>query len=187
MKYLLILLFVLIAFLKTFSQHSYLHYKASGVSISYGIPVYQLPEGRYYKPLMFQYYYRFPLLKYWESFTFQFHVRPQYNIVFVTPKYHHEFGVNVFLEATFLLFPSVSVGGIIGSGPHYISYESKRQVNGFIFSDNFLATVRWKGVKNSLFETEFYGGLRHISNAGIKNPNWGINNWILGISVGKLF
>jgi len=187
MKKWILILFCLFNGLSLFSQNNYLGYKSKGGSISFGIPVYELPEGKFYKPLMLQYYYRFPLFKDWRYFNFQMHIRPQYNIVFVTEKYHHEFGVNVCLEAVFLLFENTSFGVYTGSGPHYISYESKRQVNGFIFSDNFIASIRFKSRLIENFETEIYGGLRHVSNAGIKNPNWGINNWIVGISAGKLF
>jgi hypothetical protein len=71
----------------------------------------------------------------------------------------------------------------IGSGPHYITLETELQSSGFIFSDNFelgLVLDPPNSPAQFMLRTRF----RHISNAGLKNPNKGIDNWflILGMS-----
>ena len=71
----------------------------------------------------------------------------------------------------------------IHAGPHYISNGIKRQVPGFIFSDNFSTGFLYK-ITND-FHLDLRLGIRHLSNAGIRNPNGGINS--TQISIGMQF
>lgn len=121
-----------------------------------------------------------------KSFGIDLLLQPQYNLT----KYifdvkwipgmrtGYEFGVNfgaVFREnlrndlASFYL--SVSVG------PHYISGELYRQASGFIFSDNLDIGANLKIYKSLYFDLRF--GIRHISPAGLTQPDSGINTLMI--------
>lgn len=71
----------------------------------------------------------------------------------------------------------ISLYSFIGSGPHYVSGTPKRQSDGFIFSDFFFIGMNIKLYKELYFDIR--SGIRHISNAGIKKPNGGLNNSII--------
>tara|TARA_B100000497_G_scaffold34586_1_gene40555 strand:+ start:4870 stop:5478 length:609 start_codon:yes stop_codon:yes gene_type:complete len=74
----------------------------------------------------------------------------------------------------------IYVGGSIG--PQFISNTPQRQNDGFVFSDSVYAGSRIKaGIRSQL---DLKAGFRHQSNAGISQPNGGINS--LFISVGVL-
>jgi hypothetical protein len=62
----------------------------------------------------------------------------------------------------------------LSSGPHYASGTPHRQMNGFLFSNNLFAGVNLKLYKNIYADVRF--GLRHMSNAGTRLPNAGVNN-----------
>ncbi len=72
----------------------------------------------------------------------------------------------------------------LSSGPHYTSDTPGRQTPGFIFSDNLFVGLDYEVFTNANVSFQF--GFRHISNAGISNPNGGINNVIgkIGVSLG---
>jgi hypothetical protein len=77
----------------------------------------------------------------------------------------------------------LSLYAAIGSGPHYITVETDRQARGFIFSDNFELGSAYNFERiNTAFLLKFR--FRHISNAGLKEPNGGIDNFfvIAGLS-----
>ncbi len=87
----------------------------------------------------------------------------------------YEFGANFGFQYWLRLRPNLALAAGIGSGPHYITVETRRQANGFIFSDNFDLGLFWRisglGAQVSI-RTRF----RHISNAGLQSPNGGIDN-----------
>ena len=70
-----------------------------------------------------------------------------------------------------------SVYAFISSGPHYVSGTPNRQSSGFIFSDNFFVGCTIRLSEKLILDLR--PGFRHISNAGLKNPNGGVNNAIL--------
>jgi hypothetical protein len=72
---------------------------------------------------------------------------------------------------------------LISSGPHYVSAAPHRQSNGFVFSNNLSAGVNLRLYKN--LYADLRTGIRHISNAGIKIPNAGVND--MTINEGLMF
>jgi hypothetical protein len=68
-----------------------------------------------------------------------------------------------------------------GVGPHYININTDLQANGFIFSDNLFAGVHQ--ILNPNWMLTYQVKLRHISNAGLQNPNVGIDNVFTGLGV----
>ncbi|HPD63966.1 MAG TPA: acyloxyacyl hydrolase [Bacteroidia bacterium] len=187
MKKFLLLFPILITSNFLWSQNvSYLNQKAVGLSLSNGLPLYELPEGGFYQPFILNTYYRLPVFKTKNAFNLQISFKPQYAGLYVNQHFHHETGLNVGFDLSVRLSDNSMLTYSTGSGPHFITYQSRRQAKGFIFSDNFLLVFRKKTGIDSDFEFEIFSGIRHISNAGIKRPNGGINNWIIGFSLGKL-
>ena len=61
--------------------------------------------------------------------------------------------------------------------PHYVSGTPQRQVDGFIFSDNFLIGLNEKLLENTYID--FRSVFRHISNVGLNHANGGVNDLVL--------
>jgi hypothetical protein len=158
------------------------------VGIHLGIPFAheQLQEGRKYKPYQLLLYYNFAnLLKGKQNDLFVY-VEPQFVWVHFSPKTKKEgeFGVNLGLEYRLNFSEKSSLTAAIGSGPHYVSVVTPQQAKGFIFSDNF--TLGWRqAMGNSGFDLNLKCRFRHISNAGFKVPNKGIDSWFLLLGATK--
>ncbi len=69
---------------------------------------------------------------------------------------------------------------LAGIGPHYISVHSEQQAWGFIFSDNLGVGLQFFATPHQSFDIGYR--FRHISTAGLAEPNLGINthNWYIG-------
>jgi hypothetical protein len=70
---------------------------------------------------------------------------------------------------------------ILGTGPHYLYEKLNRQSKGLIFSDNLGVGTNINLNENYILDFRF--ALRHLSNAGIKLPNVGIENKILLVGI----
>jgi hypothetical protein len=105
-------------------------------------------------------------------------------LVFVrTPKpLDIEFGANLGIRNYIRVNNGFFLYQMLGSGPHYISADVRRQANGFIFSDN-LAAGSFVHVGGAMF-LNLQFRIRHLSNAELKQPNGGINMWnvLVGLS-----
>lgn len=129
-----------------------------------------------------QYYYTLLPKKTW---GLELIVQPQYNLV----KYKrnneaknytngYDLGINAgILVRKNIVNDNLSSYILLSSGPHYASGTPPRQANGFTFSDNLLIGLTVK-ISNNLF-LDIRTGIRHMSNAGLKHPNGGINNFVL--------
>lgn len=137
-----------------------------------------------YKASLFQLQYFYTIL---DKGTWQLELlgQPQFNTSSFIPQNDnntiitgYEYGLNggVVLRKYFFK-DALSLYGLISAGPHYVSAVPRRQVAGFIFSDNFMVGTSvhlFKGI-----ELDLRAGIRHLSNANIKKPNGGINNFLL--------
>ena len=118
---------------------------------------------------------------------FSWYAEPQFNFVKAasTPKggIDYEFGLNLGIRNYVKINDGVYFYQMLGSGPHYVSAEIGRQANGFIFSDNLAIGTFLRLNKKNLF-LNFQYVQRHISNAGLKDPNGGVNsyNFVVGLS-----
>ncbi len=151
-----------------------------GIMVGYGVRE-QITGSQPY-----QYEVRFFTIQYHRTFlqkkatSIELSIQPQYNLT--RYKYDsfsneirkgYEYGVNLGIlirQRT----QHLSFYGLLSSGPHYISGAPKRQSKGFIFSDNIAL-----GITLRLYQTLFFdfrAGFRHVSNAGIRPPNGGLNN-----------
>ena len=100
----------------------------------------------------------------------------------VEPGEAYETGLNMGFRYQAQLTERWLFGVAIGAGPHYITLNTESQAPGFIFSDNF--ELGFSYLKpNRDWGINLRARFRHISNAGFKYPNLGLDNLfvILGI------
>ena len=124
-------------------------------------------------------------LKKWRKTGLELLVQPQFNrtsFIFGENQFQniqgYEIGVNVgFLLRHYLADQLLSVYMLISTGPHYASILPYSQANGFIFSDNLFMGITIKLNEKSYLDIR--PGIRHLSNAGFKKPNGGINSVII--------
>ena len=160
-----------------------------GVNTSIPIQEYRLPEGYRYKVFVLAGYYRRPLLVSRRRTAVSLTLAPQINPVWYFPDSgaSWEAGVNLGFEYRVRLghfAPYLA----IGVGPHYFPTRTARQARGFIFSDNFTAGFHYLvdyGAQPYFIHTEFT--FRHLSNAEIRSPNAGVNNYLMTFGVSRVF
>ena len=148
-----------------------------------GIPIIheRLKDGYKYKPYQLLFYYNFTNLLKGKKNDLYIYLEPQLVWVWFSPnnrKKEIEFGANLGLEYRFNFSEKTALIGAIGSGPHFITAETPKQVNGFIFSDNFTFGLK-QTLGNSGTDLHLRTRFRHISNANLKKPNQGIDSWFL--------
>jgi hypothetical protein len=107
---------------------------------------------------------------------------PQFNLVHTDRPWDFEFGLNAGIRNYIKINEGFYFYQMLGSGPHYISARLDRQATGFIFSDNLFFGALTHLQKSLFLNLQF--GIRHISNAGLKMPNRGVNayNFRVGLS-----
>ncbi len=141
-----------------------------------------------YEVYFFQFqYYRSLLMR--NKWGIDFLIQPQYNMVRLmlvdddnNRVNAHDCVVNcAFLVRRNFSDDKYSLYGMIGTGPHFISKAPTRQEPGFIFSDNINLGFNFR-ISNQVY-FDLRPGFRHISNAGIENPNKGINTYTLTAGV----
>ncbi|MBT8308840.1 MAG: hypothetical protein HKO72_11975 [Flavobacteriaceae bacterium] len=129
-----------------------------------------------------QYYY---VLKKGQEISLELLAQPQFNLT----QYRHidffsdksngfEVGLNIgALIRKNLNSSQMSIYAAITSGPHFVSGTPQRQVEGFVFSSNFMVGVNFR-LNNHTF-LDIRPSFRHISNLDFKKPNGGVNNLVL--------
>lgn len=156
--------------------------KTIGGFSSLGISTSVFKEKYPYNPVIAGILLHFPITKPNRKLNFSLNSLPHFAIVDFAKQSEFEFGVTLILELSIKTDKNSSIGINVGSGPHYISVETNRQAQGFIFSDMLFLNYK-KQVHKSIFG--IVCGLRHISNAGLKEPNSGINNLSVGFVILK--
>ena len=137
-----------------------------------------------YDAIYYQFQYYRSLVR-WQKSGIELLIQPQYNrtnFIHGDRKfrnyYGYEIGLNVgFLFRRYLANESISIYVLLSSGPHYASSLPFRQSSGFIFSDNLFLGVTIKLYDNIYLDLR--PGIRHLSNAGFKKPNGGINSMVI--------
>jgi hypothetical protein len=116
--------------------------------------------------------------------TLSFVLEPKINAV-INPDTDVEIGISLGLKYRYPFSNKLS-GYVLGTvGPHYISVETVDQADGFIFFNTIGAGVSFTLKKNSALSLEYR--FRHISNAGISDPNNGIDSHMIGIGYTLFF
>jgi hypothetical protein len=164
--------------------------RSAGFKSELGIPTQYLRPGwhRYWLGLIGGSYY-FPVYRSQNFFNIGLEIYPNVGTGMKGPYREWEAGVNVRLGFNFAATENDQVSFIAASGPHWISVEANRQASGFVFSDYFLVNYKRSittGKENRIY-LEISTGIRHVSSAGINMPSDGINSWIIGIGVGRVF
>jgi hypothetical protein len=98
----------------------------------------------------------------------------------------HEFGVGLgFLAERSFSAELFSVYMGAGTGPCFLSKGTHRQTDGVAFNSQLFCgmTFRLDGTYNLDVRT----GYRHVSNAGLSQPNGGLNNSMLSVGVFRRF
>lgn len=177
MKRAFILLVFTVATLSSFAQNTAPFRPANILSVGASFIGEKLPEGTVYYPLniLARIY-----LKHYSKKDggLSIYAEPQFVPVFLAQSKDmaFEFGANLGLEYLVELSQNFFATAAIGSGPHYITVQTDIQSPGFIFSDNFELGVLFSP-HQSATQFNVRARFRHISNAGIRNPNKGIDNW----------
>lgn len=144
-----------------------------GMQVKYRYNVVMLPLPECYKTV-------------WQkrSWSLDLLTHPQFNLARLRPvddapdlKNGIEFGLNCGLVLRYTPLQHLGIYGGLSAGPHYVSATPARQARGFIFSDNAFAGMHVKCAENTWIDLRI--GFRHISNAGLREPNGGVNNLML--------
>lgn len=139
-----------------------------------------LPEGVTYKPIVTSLYASWIIpRKQNRIYRWYLMVEPQWNKVFVGDKVEREIGVLPGLGIQLRLSPTTILFGEGGAGVKFITAVTARQARGFLFTDNFIGGIRQR-LGDSPWEVRVHFRARHISNATLRQPNGGINNFFFG-------
>ena len=169
---------------------NYINSKTNGFLVGTSFINENLPGNHNYHPIQFIYKFSRPLLKFKHERRSNLFINfePQFNPVFISKaKNSFEFGLNVGFQYERKLSDGTIIFGGMGSGPHYISVETSLQSKGFIFSDNFIIGLRQLLKGNRPTELNIQIRFRHISNAGISEPNLGIDNFFIIFGLSRVF
>ena len=172
-------------------KQSYIAQKSKGIILGYGILNESMPGNYNYQISQIIYNYSIPLLnkKRDRIHNLLIHFEPQINPVFLSKnEIEFETGINVGLIYNLKLDDNVLLDVGVGTGPHFLSFDSNKQSNGFIFANNFILGIsrRFTGKQND-WEIILQARFRHISNLNITIPNAGIDNLIIYCGISKLF
>ncbi len=140
-----------------------------------------LPEGYQYEPVTFV-----AASSVWTRKRWTVYLEGQFTRAASIRNFQEEYGIGGNLGILYRqpITPLLTMMGAIGSGPYYITVQTDRQASGFIFSDNFEAGFT-KSFKNIGPKLQLRFRFRHISNAGLQEPNGGIDNFFVFIGIVK--
>jgi len=148
----------------------------SGVMMGYGYT--KVAEGRY-KPFLMIWHVGFNLKEFssgqsdGRKNTLSWYLEPQINPSF-SPRTDVEFGVGVGLKYMHHITDRLSAYAMASVGPHWITFQTSDQADGFIFSDTVGVGLAIFVTDRSSFNLEFRA--RHISNGELAQPNVGIDS-----------
>ncbi len=164
-------------------EAKFINKKTIGGFISTGFPLYKLEEGTQYQPIIIGGAMHLPFYQTKGRFNIALDLAPQIGFVPYPNKMEYEFGLNFIIAFGFQIGDNSILSINVGAGPHYITAAIERQAAGFIFSDHL--NIAYKKKINT-WQLGVTAGIRHISNAGFEEPNLGIENIGLGLSLAKL-
>lgn len=177
----LVALFFVFATLKTSAQDNTQHFHSRGALFGFGQ---KFNMDALYNPVFFQGAFSWQFDRKKRKNFLAFYLEPQFNLVNTERRMDIEFGTNVGLRYYQQVFSDLYFYETLSSGPHYITANLERQAKGFIFSDNLAVGLFKKLFPDRSLYLNLQAGVRHISNAGLKTPNWGVNtmNFMVGFS-----
>ncbi|NTW52255.1 MAG: acyloxyacyl hydrolase [Chlorobiaceae bacterium] len=117
--------------------------------------------------------------------TLQLAIEPFANPV-TKPESGVEAGLGIFIRYLHPLSSSVKLVSEVGSGPMYLGINTREQgKKGFNFMNQFGAGLQMAVTESSALTLGYR--FRHLSNAGISEPNRGINTGAVVISYSMLY
>ncbi|MFN8238040.1 MAG: acyloxyacyl hydrolase [Chitinophagales bacterium] len=169
-------------------KDEYVNRRSFGFSVQQGIPFYRLPEGNGYYSTGITGVYHQPFFKSKRLVNAGIDILPQ---VWFSKAHTSsvELGINISLNLNIQIKKVSILAFHIGSGVHYFGMQTKRQADGFIFSDNFYMTYKHLLIMKNKKKIGlgFMGGFRHLSNLNIKEPNTGIDSILFGFCFDRIF
>lgn len=141
-----------------------------------------IPNDRPYQPLLVLFRMENTFHKVNQNADFRYYIEPQYAFV---SEYDFEYGLNFGFNFTYHYSQEDKLFIGIGSGPHYITKETKLQANTFLFSDNLYFGNKFYIADNFYLITEFR--IRHLSNLDLIMPNLGLDNLFFVLGIRKKF
>ena len=147
----------------------------SGVIVGYGTG--DIAENKHYEPILLIWHLGIDLKKFFPELEnhkgkLTFFLEPQINPV-VNSETDIECGIDLGIKYMYPITDRLSPYIMGGVGPHYISVVTKDQANGFIFADTIGAGFYYFITENSAINLGYR--FRHMSNAGLADPNSGID------------
>ena len=103
--------------------------------------------------------------------------------IFQAPKTIREYVLKFGFDIQYELAPKWHVNMLLSIGPTYSNTETERLAKGFAFSDAVVLGVIYK---MSNFQINVLSGIRHVSNANLKQPNNGHNASLIECRIGYL-
>lgn len=181
-RLLLIVQITILGLVNIQAQNSYRPQFASA-SIGNSVIDELLPEGIQYTPLTM-----LGAFSLWNKGKFTLYGEAQLvqAIHGINYQTEYEFGGNLGFMFQQPLVKHLNLQAAIGSGPHYVTIDTRRQANGFIFSDNFELGFRWF-IPKIQTTVSLNSRFRHISNAGLQEPNGGIDNLFVVFGIGTIW
>lgn len=189
-KNVFIFLFVLTSLSLNAQQDHYITQRSKGFIFGYGLYNERISDNSRYHVTQVIYNFSIPLLKKEKvkHSNICLQIEPQVNPVFT---HNRKAEIEAGLTFGFILNHELTKNTIldvgVGNGPSYISKETNFQSKGYVFSNYILVGIskRIRG-KSSDWELILQGRFRHISNAGMARPNYGIDNIIVYIGFSKI-
>lgn len=111
-------------------------------------------------------------INYWHKFFTDSQNPNELRNEFMRLKPINEYALNLGILYRYFLKPNFSLYALGNVGPMYIDTETERLKKGFAFSDIFAVGSNYKINKISI---DFKCFIRHVSNANLIYPNFGIN------------
>lgn len=157
--------------------------KSSQMGIIAGFGTGPSSEGTYH-PILVALHFSFKIAHPVPYGTFSIVLEPQVNPAF-SPHREIEGGLAIGFKYAYQLsnhlFPY-----LMGTfGPHYITFRSEDQENGFLFSSTLEAGLAFKLPRDNQLQIGYR--FRHLSNGGLKVPNGGLNTHFFTVGYAFLF
>ena len=180
---LLVSFYLIIIFLSKISAQNDAFTKLRESVIGISLIDERLPEGYNYNPIFFTARWLIYEFSSERKGSFRIVAEPQFVINWAPEGFENniEFGTNFGIQYFYRLTNQNALGFSISAGPHYHNLSTAIQAKGFIFSDNFELGYyqKWGRDWGVTVKTRF----RHLSNAGLKSPNIGIDNFFLMLGI----
>lgn len=180
---LITLLFTTLGSVASAQSINYNNFPTGNWALGYSLLDEILPEGDVYSPYTLLGNYTI-----WQRRRFQIYAESQFTQMSspIRQKVNYEFGGNLGVSYLFVNSRKLRMNASIGSGPHFITINTRKQARGFIFSDNFEigSSYNLYKIKSTIVLKLRY---RHISNAGLNEPNGGIDNLFIVGGIGTVF